>query len=216
MKPKKVINQIKIITETDESPDTSCIGEYTDSHDNWIINRATGEYCDTIYKRQRIIDALKERIDCPEDFCPENADRKQWELNQVRRMHTIEISGNVDFPNKGRTYRFFKPYAGGEKPGTKEYKKYGLQDFKRMEALIAGQWGFFGTHAEAEITMTKTGVSFTIQSSGLWGIESDSENRYIKILAKEQLEELTELLTELGFSKTAIAKAMENKIEITK
>ena len=40
-----------------------------------------------------------------------------------------------DIPDKGRYYRSFKPYAGGEKPGTKDYYKYGLQDFARMEKI---------------------------------------------------------------------------------
>ena len=76
-----------------------------------------------------------------------------------------------------------------------------------MESLNAGNWGFIGIGARAEIVIGET--CQTIHSGGLWGIESDSEGTYLQEIEKDELADLRRVLCELGFSKRAIAAAVK-------
>lgn len=167
-KQKKIkILSIRIGKVPDESPDTSCIGEYTDKQENWVICRCCGEYLMCL----------------PEDHI---------------------------MPERGREFRFFKPYAGGEKEGTKEYCKYGKQDFARMEGLNRGDWHFMGIIAKANVQLSKDSPIQQIRSGGLWGIESDSGEKYLKEIEQEQLAELKKELEACGFGERAIEYAFKN------
>jgi hypothetical protein len=153
---------IKHILDTD--PDFSFIGEYTDTLDNGVIVR---EY-DEFYKK---IHTEMER----------DSDGKF-----IGKME-------LDIPDRGREYRFFKPYAEGKKVGTKEYYEYGMQDYKRMERYNNQDWYFMGVRADAVVSYPVLGNSRrleTMTSGGLWGIESDSEEDYIKEVEEEQIEDL--------------------------
>ena len=97
--------------------------------------------------------------------------------------------------------RFFLPYAGGEKQGTEDYYKYGLQNYKRMEGLNNGDWFYTGVMAEAEVSYPIEGGSERIErftSGGLWGIESDSSNDYIKQVSQGELADLKEHLKQFN------------------
>jgi hypothetical protein len=85
-----------------------------------------------------------------------------------------------ELPKRGREYRGFRPYAAGEKPGTPDYKTYGLQDYARAEALNRGDWSFVGIVAD----VYKAGVK--LASSGVWGVESDSDQSYLDECAEEE------------------------------
>ncbi len=120
-----------------------------------------------------------------------------------------------EIPDKGREFRFFVPYAGGEEPGTKDYQTYGLQDFERMESLNNGGWYFLGIIVKAEVVST-SGVIQIIRSGGLWGIESDSGTDYLEEVEKEELAELRTELESFGFGERAIDfafKSIEHKAE---
>jgi hypothetical protein len=111
-------------------------------------------------------------------------------------------------------YAYFTPYAGGEKYPSKDYKKSGIQDYNRMESLNAGAWCFVGIIAKAEIVVN--GISQTITSGGIWGIESDSDKEKIQSIAKDELDNLRDTLLALGFGKRAIEYAIKkNNGEIT-
>lgn len=79
------------------------------------------------------------------------------------------------------------------------------EDYKRMEAYNAQEWGMCGVWAEAEICVN--GVIQTIKSGGLWGIESDSDEAYFVETEQAELHELTKILAKLGFAKWAITAA---------
>ena len=85
-----------------------------------------------------------------------------------------------------------------------EERKYALQDKKRLEAYYNGEWCFIGIQAKAEIRIN--GISQTISSGGLWGIESDSDEEYFDEVFEEQKEELKDNLLELGFTEKEIAQ----------
>jgi hypothetical protein len=119
-------------------------------------------------------------------------------------------------PDRGREFRAFRPYAGGEKVGTDEYYKYGMQDYERMESFERQEWYFIGILAKARV-----GVSFdggktfnldTFTSGGLWGIESDSDESYIKEEENTQLDELKVILEAYRFSVTEIDKAIKDYV----
>jgi hypothetical protein len=161
---KPRIDKIKIKYIPDESPDTSWLGEYTDDLGPGVIVRSEGEF----YEK---LPAEMER-DTDGQFIGK---------------------GEPDIIRSTREYNGFKPYAGGEKLGTKEFYKYGMQDFKRMEGFNQGDWSFIGVIAEAEVSypMDSKGNRrmeiFT--SSGIWGVESDSGD-YLKDLEEEELADL--------------------------
>jgi hypothetical protein len=155
---KMRIELIEIKHDMDESPDISCIGDFTDQPDEWNICRCCGEYlanCDTEH----------------------------------------------EIPRSGREYRFFKPYAGGEKAGTADYQKYGKQDYNRMEMLARGDFCYIGIYAEATVSypINSNGDRQleTFTSGGLWGIESDSGD-YIEEIETEQLANLANHLAHFG------------------
>lgn len=85
-----------------------------------------------------------------------------------------------------------------------EERKYALQDKKRLEAYYNDEWYFIGIQAKAEIRIN--GISQTISSGGLYGIESDSGDEYLDEVFEEQKEELKDNLLELGFTEKEIAQ----------
>jgi hypothetical protein len=84
-----------------------------------------------------------------------------------------------------------------------EQEKYKAQDAKRLEKLERGDWSFIGIRAECRINIPgNSSAPFTIccpiSSSGLWGIEDDSGEEYLKEVALEQVEELLLMLRSLS------------------
>lgn len=101
---------------------------------------------------------------------------------------------------RSREHTGFKPYAGGEKPGTDNYKEYGMQDYLRMESINNGNIWFMGIIAKAILNVAGTVQS--ISSGGLWGIESDSSKDYIIEIEHEQLNKVKEQLQALNIDIT--------------
>jgi hypothetical protein len=97
-------------------------------------------------------------------------------------------------PSRSNTHIGFQPYAGGEEVGTEEYYKYGMQDYKRMEAYDRDEWFYMGIKVEAEISyeINEQGQRRleTLASMGLWGVESDSDEEYLKSVEEEELADL--------------------------
>lgn len=157
------IESIKVKVMYDESPDISWLGEYTDNLGPGVIIRDYDEFYEKI-------------------------------PTEMERDDYGQFIGKADpeLPSMGREFRGFKPYAGGEKEGTKDYYKYGMQDYRRMEGLERGDWSFIGIRAEAVVSYDIGGGSRRLEdltSGGLWGIESDSGD-YLKELKQEQLDDL--------------------------
>lgn len=147
-------------------------------------------------------------------FLGEYTDRPdEWVIVRKSGEYLAELGEDYELPPPGREFRFFKPYAGGEKEGTEDYKKYGLQDYERMEGLSRGDWSFIGTRAVASVGIsTDGGRSWTTQkihSGGIWGIESDSAADHIESEEKGQLAELADLLIELGCGRDEVEAHMK-------
>jgi hypothetical protein len=209
---KNKIISIVIEHAIDDSPDTSFLGEYTSKRDEWNINRRTGTFVHVEMVRDRIIEALQERIDLIPDKDTDIV-MQAYLMRMEKRLEKIEGIVLHQEYIASREYPYFAPYACGEKPGSPEYKKYAMQAFERMERLSRGSWCFIGIIAKAQIGIPDGQGNYTLQtivSGGLWGIESDSGKDFIEETEKEELSDLSENLTSLGFGKRAIAYAMKN------
>lgn len=161
----------------DTDPDTSWLGEYTDELKPGVIVREHNQY----YEK---LPAPMERDTDGRFYC----------------------KGAPEVPSRGREFRGFKPYAGGEKEGTKDYYKYGMQDYQRMEGLNKGDWYFIGVTASAQIQLNSDIVQ-KVHSGGLWGIESDCGEGYIKEVEDEELSSLRKELEAIGFPASDIDEA---------
>lgn len=94
-------------------------------------------------------------------------------------------------------------------------RKQNRQDFERMEEFAAGDVSCMGIKAIANL-LVPLGENYwihqSVESGGLWGIESDSNEEYIKEVAEEELSELREILGGLTIGKRTIATALK-KVE---
>jgi hypothetical protein len=107
-----------------------------------------------------------------------------------------------------REYSFFYPTDTGEKIGTELYRKYALENYKRVEDLNSNQWCYIGLIAETTVHIDGT-LSDTI-SDALWGIESDSGKDYLNSTIDELKESVKEQLRALGFSDEEINASVDN------
>ncbi len=171
-KTKVSIERVKIERIIDESPDTSYLGKYTDELGPGVVVRALGEFY--------------EKLPAPME---RDTDGRFWR------------KGAPEVPSRGREYRGFLPYAGGAKPGTEEYYRYGMLDFKRMESLQMGDWSYIGIRAYATVKYLIGDGSYrleTLSSGGAWGIESDSTESYLREIEDEELSEVKAHLETFG------------------
>lgn len=70
--------------------------------------------------------------------------------------------------------------------------EYRHQDAERIRSYNRGNWHMVGVRAVAHITVTRGNHStlYTLESAGLWGIESDSGEDYLGEVYAEQCAEL--------------------------
>lgn len=218
----------------DDSPDTSWLGKYTSKiKSDFTIDRKHAIDCQSqVFNhegkewRSRVIARLQESITTEHDAeCIAHGDTSALGGCICEPEQAIEFVESLDEDSctcgglciARHSYRYFEPcwqnYKG--EPHADIVKHIG-QDFERMESLERGNWCFIGVRAEAEIFLLPANslansvhVTQTITSGGLWGIESDSES-YIASEEQNQLAELREQLTALGFSRRAISTAYKS------
>ena len=77
---------------------------------------------------------------------------------------------------------------------------------ERLAEYTSGAFDFVGIRAEADIIVGNTVQ--TITSGGLWGIESDSSPDYLKEVETEEVQQLADILIELGCAPSQIAEAL--------
>lgn len=82
-------------------------------------------------------------------------------------------------------------------------------DYKRAESGNAGQWSMVGVIAKA-VVRSASGVTQTLRSGGLWGVESDSSKEYLAEVEGNELGALRQELEAFGFSARSIAYAFKN------
>ncbi len=80
---------------------------------------------------------------------------------------------------------------------------YTCEDYERMTDYNRGEWCMNGVRAKVELRIPdkwnkNTFILQTIESPGLWGIESDGEDGYEDEVFKDECATLEHMLTELG------------------
>lgn len=78
--------------------------------------------------------------------------------------------------------------------------KYIEEDYQRHEAFNRGEWDSIGVRAAVELPIPygKDRILTRIESPGLWGIESDSGEKYFDSVFQEESNILADMLAELG------------------
>ena len=148
----------------------------------------------------RLVTAVDDSPDT--SFLGEYTDRASpWAIVRDAGEYLANLGDDYELPRRGREFRFFVPYAGGEKAGTPAYQEYGKSDFERMEGLNRGDWHFVGIYAQAEVSypLSRDGCRRIerFRSGGLWGIESDGGDHFFQV-AEGQLQELKQHLAVFG------------------
>jgi hypothetical protein len=230
-KQSKRILSVTIRRMINEDPDTSWLGEYSNSPSSeFSIDRAHSEDCasvradiqiakDTLEHVQQTIGDLhnailaqyngtlaNEKLDSERDAL----DAAYDEVGQLfDELDECDCGERGDM-RRGE-YRYFNPSSNYKDCEPEEIRKYTRQDYERMESLNAGQWCFIGIGAEARILLPSgtSQVISKIQSGGLWGIESDSDKSYLAEVEQEELSALRTELKALGFSTRAISTAFK-------
>ena len=214
---KHRILKVTIKQMLDDSPDTSWMGEYSDTPETeYAIDRATDSFQGDIDAGQDWLDRIESRLQDTLNELPEEDPLHLSAENSAigQAISTVyDLRMDAPFNNVSwdrRTYRYFNaPVENYKGESPEDIRKYARQDYKRMEDLNNGHFGFIGISAEAQVQLTGDTVQ-RITSGGLWGIESDSEKSYLESVEQEELGQLKTELTALGFSKRAIAKAFQS------
>jgi hypothetical protein len=230
-KGKRILS-IKTIQSYDSDPDTSYMGEYSETRTSeFSIDRRHSQDCPinshsndaAIEQLERAIAYLNiERAEAgndPNNIYWQDIDEAQDALIGLQdELRGCDCGGN--HLSSGE-YRYFNPSFNyvdsqgelieGNTP--EEVRAYVAQDYARMQALNNGEWSYIGISVEATVQLTASGPIQKISSGGLWGIESDSDREYLASIRKEESAQLREQLHEMGFSKRAISAAFRNMTE---
>ena len=86
-----------------------------------------------------------------------------------------------------------------DSPDTSYLEQDGFED--RMRAYRRGDFGFIGVRAAIDLDIpTKQGgiIGQRITTPGLWGIEDDSDEDYLREVYEEECAQLVEMLETLG------------------
>lgn len=253
----KRILTVSIVKMHDDSPDTSYLGEYSNSPTSpYSIDRAHDLDCpQQTYNGVRDVDgkmmrlAMMDQLERIHNYlCGQyNAQitvTTQYNVTGVQEyadwynLSSDFISEHIDSLENECTcgnswnmrqgeYRYFNPspnYVDAKGKRLPENTpddviKYVKQDYQRMESLNDGSWSYMGIRAEASIrepymTEGRGGRTYykttSIESGGVWGIESDGDDSYFTEVEQEELGELRSQLKALGFSTRAISKAFKS------
>jgi hypothetical protein len=107
-------------------------------------------------------------------------------------------------------YKYFNP--GNYDPTDPDRDEYALQDYERMEAYNHGDWRCIGIRADCKYLIDNWIIQ-EITSGGLWGIESDSGDDYLKEIAQEETFSLTIYLKEIGFTDKEIEPHIKKALQ---
>lgn len=129
-----------------------------------------------------------------------------------KALSALAINYHEKSGESSRTFEWFNP-----QPGTCETIKHAEDAYNRMITLNEGRWCFMSIKAVAHIATSLDGKSWinnTIESGGVYGIESDSDKASTDEISCDQQNDILATLHELGFSVDEIEAApMEEKRE---
>lgn len=223
MKNMKRISTVTIKRMADNDPDTSWLGEYSDrAKTDYAIDRKHSLDCQSVEANHRdAVDKLERAIeylgiertvegDKPDSTLWESLDDAIDTLTDAQsELQECDCSGGDAERGEFRYFNGCVENYKGESPA--DIRKYVRQDYERMERLQRGDWCFVGIRAEAEILLPSGDASIVqeITSCGLWGVESDSDRKYLADIETEELSSLREQLRAVGFSTRAVTTAFK-------
>jgi len=212
MKHVKRISKVTIKRMTDNDPDTSYLGHYSDrAQTDYAIDRRHSLDCqinnvpteglETLSRVMHYLTALTYEP-CPfseDGIWQDVSDAQDLLIEKQDELQECDCSGG---DAERREFRYFNGCVENYKgESAEDIRKYVRQDYERMERLQRGDWCYIGVRAEAEILIPSGDASIVqeITSGGLWGIESDSDASYLTEIEEEQLSELREQLHAVGY-----------------
>jgi len=161
----------------DDDPDTSWLGVYADYPENqWAIDR----------KRRGDKKSDEYRYWNPCNYTPPG-NLENWRHVSDDRIHDALILAGLPVMPRAQAIRALDLH-------------YIEQDYLRNEALHRGDWHCVGIHVSVDlvIPLGNSTVIQTIESPGLWGIESDSGEDCFNEVLENECAQLTEILQGMG------------------
>lgn len=199
-KESKRILSVTVSRIADYDADTSHMGEFSDTPNDYAIVHV-GEHSGEFVSDVPCTCGHPDHSENLDELCGANAESLTCDCDYYQ----------ADLPERGREFRYFNgPIDNYEGEAAEDIRKYCQQDYQRMKGLDSGEWGFTGIKATAEIQLANAHAIQTITSGGLWGVETDSEESYIKEIEGEELNQLRAELEAIGFSKRAVSAAFRN------
>jgi hypothetical protein len=131
-------------------------------------------------------------LDRQTDECPDLSHLGEYSSAPGPDDKTIDRQERGDMGT--RELRYFVAAMSGADSGNPESVE---QDYRRMEDYNRQGWCMIGIIAKAVVRMP-SGLTQTIRSGGLWGVESDSESSYLADVEKEELTGLRAELESIG------------------
>lgn len=221
-KPRKAkISSVRIEHVQDESPDYSYLGKLRSTAKGWHLDRKTGELLDsdgTILAADVPTDYSRGEYEFITDF-QQSGDPSSWnhvsDKGVINAWLRCRYTGNGgEIPIAKNLFAWFK-VTGWQTAQSRADKVrcldivYCCLGCYRLYRMFRDDWHYMGVIAKAEY-VSASGISQTLRSGGLWGIESDSGENYLKETADEQLAELRSELQQAGFSDRQITRAFKN------
>jgi hypothetical protein len=161
--------------------------------------KITVEHIDDVFGNAELPDYLGSFTDSPEGV----------DLS----THTV-----LETPNSGlawvsyqKEYRFFVSSDNYIDVEPAERLKYAEQDLERMLRYLSGELSSIGIRAVATFTIPVFGDSTmqqTVDSPGIWGIESDSEASELASVACDEIVELRAMLMGMGIDPSPVNAAV--------
>lgn len=197
-KSKFKILSVQIIIAQDSDGDSSYLGEFTSSSEDYAYIRH-GEHSGKF-------------------VCEVAEDARPGQRGHHEHLYIVPTN---HVPHSPSAWAHVKPTALAEvvaKYGSIEKAdiEYARQDCERLDRLNDGHWWYVGVIAKAQIWNPETQQTQWIQGGGLWGVESYSSNEYFAEVGLEQLASLHAELEALGFGERAIKRAFENVETVNK
>jgi len=88
--------------------------------------------------------------------------------------------------------------------GAEQVGQWIAEDLQQIADFDAGKLEMWGIRAEAELLHTSDDINagslHDIMTPGLWGVESDSDDGYLKEVGEEELADLRAILVDMGIS----------------
>lgn len=221
------IERVWIEHKPDESPDYSHLGKLASQPDGWSLDRKTGKLIDSdgnVLAGDVPSDYSRGEFEYLTDF-QNTGNLDGWSHVNDKGvasawLHCRYTANHGELKHRGCN-NLFKAFevTGWESAGTRAEKircldiVYNCLGCYRLCRMFRGDWQYIGVIAKAEY-VSSSGISQVIRSMGLWGVESDS-GLYLGDVAKEELEQLRDELSDAGFSDRAITRAFKNVSEPT-